>query len=47
MNFEVQENGGLNSADAANREFPKACYIRATSRGSYVDAGLFPSCRTL
>ncbi len=47
MNFEVQEDGGLNAADAPNREFPKACYIRSTSRGSYVDAGLFPPCRTL
>jgi hypothetical protein len=47
MNCEVQENGGLDAADAANLEFPKACYIRATSRGSYVDAGLFPPSRTL
>jgi hypothetical protein len=47
MNCEVQENGGLNAADAANHEFPKAWYIRAISRGPYVDAGLFPPCGTL
>lgn len=47
MNSEVRENSGLNTADAARREFPEACYIHATSRGSYVNARLFPSCRTL
>jgi hypothetical protein len=47
MNCEVQENGGLNAADAVRGEFPEACYIHATSRGSYVDAGLFPPFRAL
>jgi hypothetical protein len=47
MNCEVQENSWLKTAGAAIREFPEACYIRANSRGSYVDAGLLPSSRTL
>ena len=47
MNCVVQENNRLNTADAASREFPEACYIRANNRGSYVDAWMFPSCHTL
>ena len=47
MNREVQENSGLNLVDAPSREFPEACYIRATHRGLYVDAWLFPRCHTL
>jgi hypothetical protein len=47
MNREAQENSGLNSVTAARREFPEPCYIRATQRGLYADARLFPSCRPL
>jgi hypothetical protein len=46
MNRNVQENSGLNPVTVADREFPEPCYIRATQRGSYADAWLFPSCRT-
>ncbi len=47
MNCEVQENSGLNTADAPSRESREPCYIRAIHRGLYVDARLFPSCHTL
>jgi hypothetical protein len=47
MNREVQENSGLSLVDPRSREFPETCYIRATHRGLYVDARLFPSCHTL
>jgi hypothetical protein len=47
MNREVQENSGFSPVNRASREFPEACYIRATQRGLYADAWLFPSCRTL
>jgi hypothetical protein len=47
MNSEVHENNGLNTADAASREFSEACYILWSNRGSYVDARLFPSYRAL
>ena len=47
MNREVEENSGLNRVHEPSREFPEACYIRATQRGLYADAWLFPSCHTL
>lgn len=47
MNSGAHENSGLSAVDAVSREFSGACYIRASNRGSYVDAGLFPFCRAL
>lgn len=48
MNSGAHENSGLNAVDAVSREFSGgACYIHASNRGSYADAGLFSSCRAL